>query len=167
MLAAGLLKKEFPQRSTMVLRTTTKRRSLLSVHWLWSSLRSSRAPAPILQGIAGHQPAVRQQRGLRPGQLAARLGARNVSKVGSLIRAFELGEPLSDHWFQKLVAALQPDPIELRHCLELDQAEAAEQLRGSDHVQLRSEPALLNMWMDSELRFSWTGAAKASARGPG
>jgi len=72
--------------------------------------------------------ALRQQRGLRPGQLAARLGASNVSKVGSLIRAFELGEPISDHWLQKLVAELQPHPTELRHCLEQDQAEAAEQL---------------------------------------
>ena len=62
--------------------------------------------------------ALRQQRGLKPGQLAAALGASNVSKVGSLIRAFELGEPLSDHWLQKLVAELQPDPTELRRCLE-------------------------------------------------
>lgn len=78
--------------------------------------------------LSRHLAALRQQRGLKPGQLAASLGASNVSKVGSLIRAFELGEPLSDHWLQKLVVTLQPDPTELRHCLELDQAEAAEQL---------------------------------------
>lgn len=78
--------------------------------------------------LSRHLAALRLQRGLRPGQLAARLGASNVSKVGSLIRAFELGEPLSDHWFKKLIAELQPDPAELRRCLELDQAEAAEQL---------------------------------------
>jgi hypothetical protein len=78
--------------------------------------------------LSRHLAALRQQRGLRPGQLAACLGASNVSKVGSLIRTFELGEPLSDHWLRKLVAELQPDPTELRHCLELDQAEAAEQL---------------------------------------
>lgn len=41
---------------------------------------------------------------------------------------FELGEPLSDHWIKKLVAELQPDPTELRQYLELDRAEAAEQL---------------------------------------
>ena len=75
-----------------------------------------------------HLAALRQQRGLRPGQLAASLGACNVSKVGSLIRAFELGEPISDHWLEKLIAELQPDPTELHRCLELDQAEAAEQL---------------------------------------
>ncbi len=67
--------------------------------------------------------ALRQQRGLRPAQLAARLGASNVSKVGSLIRSFELGEPLRDHWLQKLIGELQPDPVELRRCVELDQAE--------------------------------------------
>jgi hypothetical protein len=60
--------------------------------------------------------------------LAAWLGASNVFKVGGLIRAFELGDPLSHHWLQKLVAELQPDPNELRHCLELDHAEAEEQL---------------------------------------
>ena len=78
--------------------------------------------------LSRHLAALRQQRGLKPGQLAACLGASNVSKLGSLIRAFELGEPLSDHWLQKLVAELKPDPIELRRCLGLDQAEAAEQL---------------------------------------
>lgn len=72
--------------------------------------------------------ALRMQRGLKPGQLAACLGASNVSKVGSLIRAFELGEPLSDHWLQKLVAELQPDPTDLHRSLELDQTEAEAQL---------------------------------------
>jgi len=70
--------------------------------------------------------ALRQKRGLKPGQLAVSLGASNVSKVGSLIRAFEQGELISDHWVQKLIAELQPNPAELRHCLELDQAEAAD-----------------------------------------
>ena len=78
--------------------------------------------------LSRHLAALRQQRDLKPGQLAARLGASNLSKVGSLIRAFELGEPISDHWFEKLIAELQPDPAELRRCLELDQAEALEQL---------------------------------------
>ena len=71
---------------------------------------------------------LRQLRDLRPAQLAARLGASNLSKVGSLIRAFELGEPITDHWLEKLIAELQPDPEELRRCLELDQTEALEQL---------------------------------------
>ena len=71
---------------------------------------------------------LRLQRGLRPAQLAARLRASNVSKVGSVIRAFELGEPISDYWLEKLITELQPDPTDLRRCLELDQAEALEQL---------------------------------------
>jgi hypothetical protein len=78
--------------------------------------------------ISRHLAALRRQRDLRHAQLAARLGASNLSKVGSLIRAFELGEPISDHWLEKLIAELQPDPAELRLCLELDQAEALEQL---------------------------------------
>ena len=72
--------------------------------------------------------ALRQERDLRPGQLAARLGANNPSKVGSLIRCFELGDPLNDHWLQKLSAELMPDPAELQQCIKLDQAAAEAQL---------------------------------------
>lgn len=71
---------------------------------------------------------LREQRGLRPGQLAVAIGASNPSKVGSLIRSFELGDPLSDHWLQALVEELQPDPSDLRRCLRLDQEEAQRQL---------------------------------------
>lgn len=78
--------------------------------------------------LSRHLQLLREQRGLRPGQLAVQLGARNPSKVGSLIRSFELGEPLSDHWLQVLIAELQPDPQDLRRCLRLDQEEAQRQL---------------------------------------
>ena len=78
--------------------------------------------------LSRHLQLLRQQRGLRPGQLADALGASNPAKVGSLIRGFELGEPLSDHWLQALIATLQPDPAELRRCLERAQAEAKPQL---------------------------------------
>ena len=78
--------------------------------------------------LSRHLQLLREQRGLRPGQLAVQLGARNPSKVGSLIRSFELGEPLSDHWLQALIAVLQPDPDELRRCLARDQADAQRQL---------------------------------------
>jgi len=78
--------------------------------------------------LSRHLAGLRLQRGLRPGQLAARLGASNVSKVGSLIRSFELGEPISNHWLEKLIEELQPDPADLQRCLELDQAAAEEQL---------------------------------------
>lgn len=66
---------------------------------------------------------LRLQRGLRPGELAARLGAANPPKVGGLIRCFELGGSISDHWLQMLIAELQPDPAELIRCAELDEAE--------------------------------------------
>jgi hypothetical protein len=77
--------------------------------------------------LSRHLQLLREQRGLRPGQLAVQLGARNPSKVGSLIRSFELGEPLSDNWLQALIAALRPDPDDLRRCLTLDQEEAQRQ----------------------------------------
>lgn len=78
--------------------------------------------------LSRHLQSLREQRGLRPGQLAVVLGASNPSKVGSLIRSFELGDPLSDHWLQALVEELQPDPSDLRRCLRLDQEEAQQQL---------------------------------------
>jgi len=78
--------------------------------------------------LSRHLQLLREKRSLRPGQLAVALGASNPSKVGSLIRCFELGEPISDHWLQALIAALQPDPDDLRHCLALDQEEAQRQL---------------------------------------
>jgi hypothetical protein len=78
--------------------------------------------------LSRHLQLLRQQRGLRPGQLAVELGSNNPSKVGSLIRSFELGEALSDHWLQALIAELEPDPVELRRCLDLDEAEANRQL---------------------------------------
>lgn len=77
--------------------------------------------------LSRHLQFLREQRGLRPGQLAVQLSACNPAKVGSLIRGFELGEPLSDHWLQALIAFLQPDADDLRRCLALDQAEAQRQ----------------------------------------
>ena len=78
--------------------------------------------------LSRHIQFLREQRGLRPGQLAVALGASNPSKVGSLIRSFELGDALSDHWLQALVEELQPDPDDLRRCLRLDQEEGQRQL---------------------------------------
>jgi hypothetical protein len=78
--------------------------------------------------LSRHLQLLRQQRRLRPGQLAVELSSNNPSKVGSLIRSFELGESLSDHWLQALIREVQPDPAELRLCLERDEAEANRQL---------------------------------------
>jgi len=71
--------------------------------------------------LSRHFENLRIQRGLRPGQLAALLGATNCEKVGSLIRRFEQGGPITDHWLEKLIDVLKPDPDVLRRCLELDQ----------------------------------------------
>jgi len=87
--------------------------------------------------------ALRQERDLRPGQLATRLGASNPSKVGSLIRCFELGEPLSDHWLQKLSAELMPDPAELQQCIKLDQA--------ATEAQLELERIAWEAWADEPI----------------
>ena len=78
--------------------------------------------------LARHLAALRQRRGLRPAQLAAAIGASNTCKVGSLIRQFELGGPINDHWLNKVLAELNPLPTDLERCLALDQAEAEEKL---------------------------------------
>lgn len=78
--------------------------------------------------LSRHLQFLRERRGLRPGQLAIALGVSNPSKVGSVIRSFELGDALSDHWLEALIAELQPDPDDLRRCLKLDQEEAERQL---------------------------------------
>jgi len=83
--------------------------------------------------LSRHLTALRLKNGLRPAQLAAHLGASNVSRVGGLIRSFELGEPLCEYWLEKLIAGLHPDPAELQRCLELDQAEVDQQ-REQDRV---------------------------------
>ena len=87
--------------------------------------------------------ALRQERDLRPGQLAARLGANNISKVGGLIRVFELGEQLSDHWLERLSSELQTDPIKLERCLLLDQADA--------EAQLEQERQAWEAWADQPI----------------
>ena len=45
-----------------------------------------------------------------------------------MIRQFELGGPINDHWLNKVLAELNPLPTDLERCLALDQAEAEEKL---------------------------------------
>jgi hypothetical protein len=68
--------------------------------------------------------ALRQQRGLRPGQLAALLAAPDPARTGSLIRSFELGGAISTVCLERLGRALQADPAELERCRQLDQQES-------------------------------------------
>ena len=46
---------------------------------------------------------LRIERELKPGQLASILQARNISKIGSLIRQFELNGEISSYWMEKLI----------------------------------------------------------------
>ena len=63
---------------------------------------------------------LRIERDLKPGQLAAILQARNISKIGSLIRQFELNGETSSYWMEKLITVLNPDKEALEKCIALD-----------------------------------------------
>ena len=63
---------------------------------------------------------LRINQGLKPSQIAASLGASNISKIGSLIRQFELTGEISFYWFQKLINLLNPEKDELQRCVKLD-----------------------------------------------
>jgi len=64
---------------------------------------------------------LRMKRELRPGQLAYLLQARNVSKIGSLIRQFELNGEISSYWLERLITELKPNSKLLHKCIALDQ----------------------------------------------
>ena len=63
---------------------------------------------------------LRVNQGLKPSQLASLMGASNISKIGSLIRQFELTGEISFYWFQKLINLLNPEEDELQRCIKLD-----------------------------------------------
>ena len=63
---------------------------------------------------------LRIKQGLKPSQIAASLGASNISKIGSHIRQFELSGEISFYWFQKLINLLNPEKDELQRCVKLD-----------------------------------------------
>ena len=63
---------------------------------------------------------LRIKEGFKPSQLASSMGASNISKIGSLIRQFELTGEISFYWFQKLINLLNPEKDELQRCIKLD-----------------------------------------------
>ena len=63
---------------------------------------------------------LRIERELKPGQLASILQARNISKIGSLIRQFELNGDISPYWFKKLIKELNPHKEALQKCIAQD-----------------------------------------------
>lgn len=64
---------------------------------------------------------LRIDRELKPGQLASIMQARNISKIGSLIRQFELTGEISPYWFKKLINELNPQKDLLQKCITQDQ----------------------------------------------
>lgn len=71
--------------------------------------------------------ALRQARGLRPGQLAALLGLSDPARTGQVIRSFELSGVISEPWLERLTCALQPDPAELERCRQRDERDAEQE----------------------------------------
>ena len=63
---------------------------------------------------------LRIDRELKPGQLASIMQARNISKIGSLIRQFELTGEISPYWFKKLISELNPQKDVLQKCITQD-----------------------------------------------
>ena len=70
--------------------------------------------------VSRYLESLRINQDLKPSQLASLLGASNISKIGSLIRQFELTGEISNYWFQKLINLLNPEKDELERCLKLD-----------------------------------------------
>ena len=64
---------------------------------------------------------LRIDRELKPGQLASIMQARNIPKIGSLIRQFELTGEISPYWFEKLINVLNPQKDALQKCITQDQ----------------------------------------------
>ncbi len=71
--------------------------------------------------VSRYLESLRIKQGFKPGQLASSLGASNISKIGSLIRQFELTGEISFYWFKKLINFLNPENDELQRCIKLDQ----------------------------------------------
>ena len=70
--------------------------------------------------VSRYLESLRINQDLKPSQLAFSIGASNISKIGSLIRQFELTGEISNYWFQKLINSLNPEKDELQRCIKLD-----------------------------------------------
>ena len=54
---------------------------------------------------------LRVKRDLSPGGLASLISRNNISKVGNIIRTFEISGEINSYWFELLVNELKPNPI--------------------------------------------------------
>ncbi len=98
---------------------------------------------------------LRIKQGFKPSQLASSLGASNISKIGSLVRQFELTGEISFYWFQKLINLLNPDKDELQRCIKLDQ-----------NVQLTEFNEWANQTIDPYLTIRYMPAVYATKEVP-
>ena len=86
---------------------------------------------------------LRIERELKPGQLASILQARNISKIGSLIRQFELNGDISPYWFKKLINELNPKRDALQKCMAKDQA--------AYRQEIEEQKVRWNQWADTAI----------------
>ena len=93
--------------------------------------------------LSRHLANLRIERDLKPGQLASILQARNISKIGSLIRQFELNGEISPYWLKKLINELKPKSDALQKCIEQDQ---------EDHrKEIEDQKIKWNQWADTAI----------------
>jgi len=86
---------------------------------------------------------LRIERELKPGQLASILQARNISKIGSLIRQFELTGDISPYWFKKLINELNPQKDALQKCITQDQE--------AHRKEIEERKIKWNQWADTSI----------------
>ena len=86
---------------------------------------------------------LRIDRELKPGQLASIMQARNISKIGSLIRQFELTGEISLYWFKKLISELNPQKDVLQKCITEDQE--------AHRKQIEEQKKKWNQWADTPI----------------
>ena len=63
---------------------------------------------------------LRVKRDLSPGGLASLISRNNISKVGNIIRTFEISGEINSHWFELLVDELKPNPILMEQKIKAD-----------------------------------------------
>ena len=86
---------------------------------------------------------LRMDRELKPGQLASIMQARNISKIGSLIRQFELTGEISPYWFEKLINVLNPQKDALQKCITQDQE--------AHRKEIEEQKKKWNQWADTPI----------------
>ena len=63
---------------------------------------------------------LRVKRDLSPGGLASLISRNNISKVGNIIKTFEISGEINSYWFELLVNELKPNPILIEEKIKAD-----------------------------------------------